>query len=593
MIFISLTITLLIGTLLSLRSVELLIYYAAYYALCFFTLKSFKYGNDFFLSFDKERTGYLANKIKLAGQEISSNLEEDKQEDRFLNVFETYRVVKRKLLSWVLFLGGIWFFYYKNGLELSVNSLVPVLSCFFIINSFFVGHLLVAVLLNALLVAYNYSPELPVLAYLLYAFAFLVSLYLISKTLEEKLSYELIKKKAISIGLMSLLFFILCSGFKSLLPDEFKFDKKPQLNKEQMSLLQDYLNKSKVDLGDIASRLQGLNRETLTPKIDFNARQVEELQQKLSQKELTEAEKTKLLSDMKSLMDNMKNLKMDFNESLGNHGGSALSHVERDSLGKLKDDLDLSDEEKNNLTSFINRTQEQLNSMPPTSQNEMISNELEKMRKSMQEKTFTAKEQGDITEALEKITSAQKSIQENLKQEAIKAANITAEPDQVRQQEILQPLQKKEEPKDKMFEKIKRIIAIALLGIVIFYLHHLLKKKGITKIEARDPEALKEMQEEWKKIRKLKLSPREEVIFHYNLFHESLQKIHYSEHEAPPSCRIYDDMKEINPDLEKPTFIITEVFAQCFYGHKEVNQDSLKLFRKALSKILLVYQLNY
>lgn len=593
MIFISLSITLIFGTILSLRSVEMLIYYAIYYALCFLALKSFKYGKDFFLSFDKERIGFINNKIKLAGQEITSNIEEDKQEDRFLNVFETYRVVKRKFLSWALFLGGIWFFYYKNGQELSINSLVPVLSCFFIVNSFFVGHLLVAVLLNAVLVTFNYSPDLPVISYFLYIFSFLISLYLISKTLEENLSETLAKKKLITISLLSLLFFVLCLGFKTALPDEIKFDKEPGLSKEQMTKLQEYLNKSRVDLGDIKSKLPGLNSGTLTPRIDLNSKQIEELAGKLQQRELTDAEKEKILSDMKSLMENMKNLKTDFNQSLGAQGGQTFSEIEKDSFSKLKDDLELSDEEKNNLASFINKTSEQLNSMPPSAQKESISNEMEKIQKAMQEKTFSAKEQADITEALQKIASTQNALAENSREEAIKAANIAPEPDQNKQQEILEPLQKKEQPETSWFEKFKRILAIAALALTVFYLHHLLKKKGISKIEATDPEVLKEMQDEWKKIRKLKLSPREEVIFHYNLFHESLQKIHYNTHEAPPSCRIYDDMKELNPDLEKPTFIITEVFAQCFYGNKEVNNDSLKLFRKALTKILRVYQLSY
>lgn len=593
MIFISLTITLLLGTILSLRSLEMLIYYAVYYTLCFIALKSFKYGNDFFLSFDKERTGYIPGKIKLAGQEITSNVEEDKQEDRFLNVFETYRVVKRKVLSWVLFLGGIWFFYYKNGMELSVNSLVPVLSCFFIVNSFFVGHLLVAILLNAVLVAFNYTPELPVISYLLYTFSFLISLYLISKTLEEKLSDEIVKKKVITVSILSLLFLVLCIGFKTILPDEFKFEEKPALSKEHAAKLQEYLNKSRVDLGDIHSKLPGLNRETLIPRIDLNAKQIEELTLKLQQKELTEAEKEKLLSDMKALMENMKNLKTDFNRSLGAQSGQALSQLEKDSFAKLKDDLELSDEEKNNLASYLNKTSEQLNSMPPSAQKESIANEMDKIQKSMMEKTFTSKEQTDITESLDKIAATQKSLQETSQEEAVRAANIAPEPDQKKQQEMLEPLIKKEEPEKKWFEKFKRILTIIALGLVLIYLHHLLKKKGITKIEASDPEALKEMQDEWKKIRKLNLSPREEVIFHYNLFHESLQKIHYSDHEAPPSCRIYDDMKELNPDLEKPTFIITEVFAQCFYGNQEVNHDSLKLFRKALTKILRVYQLSY
>lgn len=591
MTFISLGITLLIGTILSLRSMEALFYYALYYGLCFLALRSFKYGTDFFLSFDKERLGLTPNKIKLAGQEISSGVDEDKQEDRFLNIFETYRVVKRKVLSWALFLGGIWFFYYKNGSELSVNSLVPVLSCFFIVNSFFVGHLLVALLLNAILVSYNYSPEIPLFTYILYTFSFFGSLYLTSKSLEENLTEGLVKRKALTFTFLSLLFFLFCLGFKTLLPDEFKLDNKPELSQEQVAKIQQYLDKSKVDLTDIQSKLPGLNRETLTPQIDLNQSQIEELGQKLKQKKLTEAEKEKLLSDMKTLMENMKNLKSDFNQSLTGQSNMGASQVEKDSFSKLSQNLELSDEEKNNLASFITKTNEQLNSMPPSSQKDSIARDVEKINNSLNG-TFNQQSQKDITESLDKIMKAQTELEESSKREAVAAANIAPEPDNNVKQDILRPLDKKEEPRVSWFEKVKRIFSIVAFSLVIFYLGHLLKKKGINKIEAADPEALKVMQDEWKKIRKLKLSPRDEVIFHYNLFHDSLQKIHYTDHEAPPSCCIYDDMKEMNPGLEKPTFIITEVFAQCYYGDKEVNLDSLKLFRKSLHKILQVYQLG-
>lgn len=593
MIFISLTITLLIGTLLSLRSVELLVYYAIYYGLCFLTLKSFKYGNDFFLSFDKERIGYIGNRIKLAGQVITSDVEEDRQENRFLNVFETYRVVKRKVLSWILFLCGIWFFYYKNGLELSVNSLVPVLSCFFIINSFFVGHLLVAILLNAVLVAYNFSTDVPSPFYFLYSLSCFFSLYLISKTLQEVLSDDLLKKKVVSLSLISLLFFVLCFAFKSVLPQEFKFDKKPEVSNDHLAKLQDYLSKSKLDLGDIQSRLQGLNREGLSPKIDMNSKHIDEIEKKLLQKELTAAEKEKLLQEMQLLMTNMQNLKSDFNQSLKGGNGPELSELEKESFRKLNDDLELTDEEKNNLNSFINKTKTRLGGIGPSSEKDSMQSEVDKIQKSLDGKTFTEKEQGEIYQAIRKITATQDALDTKAHREAIKNSNVAPEPDQVQKEKLLEPLKKKEIPKESQFKKLERILAIACLALIFFLIRRYLFKKGITKIEARDPEALKAIQDEWKKIRKLRLSPREEVIFHYNLFHESLQKIHYSEHEAPPSCRIYDDMKEINPELEKPTFIITEVFAQCFYGNKEVNADSLKIFRKALAKILRVYQFSY
>ena len=77
----------------------------------------------------------------------------------------------------------------------------------------------------------------------------------------------------------------------------------------------------------------------------------------------------------------------------------------------------------------------------------------------------------------------------------------------------------------------------------------------------------------------------------YNFFHDSLQEIHY-QHESPPSCIIYTDLSEVSPELEKSTLPITDIFAQVFYGDKEITNEKLVLFRKGMKKFLKFYQLS-
>jgi hypothetical protein len=51
-------------------------------------------------------------------------------------------------------------------------------------------------------------------------------------------------------------------------------------------------------------------------------------------------------------------------------------------------------------------------------------------------------------------------------------------------------------------------------------------------------------------------------------------------------------MLDINPKLDQATYDVTEVFTKCLYGNKEVNDSSLKTFRKGISTILKVYEIK-
>jgi hypothetical protein len=129
------------------------------------------------------------------------------------------------------------------------------------------------------------------------------------------------------------------------------------------------------------------------------------------------------------------------------------------------------------------------------------------------------------------------------------------------------------------------------LLVILFLLPMLmLRKKEIKVIEVENQKDIEDIKLQWKKIKNLKLSPREEVIRYYNLLQESLKRIRYAGTEDPPSCIIYEDFKEDQPQLGKAAFAVTEIFAQCFYGNRQVNQKNLATFRKSLKLILKVFK---
>ncbi|MBA2406204.1 MAG: hypothetical protein H0V66_15620, partial [Bdellovibrionales bacterium] len=176
-----LLIVLFAGTLLSFQSRELFIIYSGSYLVSVLVLWSYNYGEDFFHSFQKQLAEAKEKKLLVAGQEIASNVESDKQEDRFLSIFEPKRVVKRKLINGLFLFFSYWLIFYKPDVGVSLNTLIPLVSCFFIFNSYFIGHLLAVLILNALLVLLNFSPEISFVWYFLYTFLSLSSLLIFYK----------------------------------------------------------------------------------------------------------------------------------------------------------------------------------------------------------------------------------------------------------------------------------------------------------------------------------------------------------------------------------------------------------------------------
>lgn len=584
--FLTLASTLLVGTLLSFKTTSMGIYYIGYYGLCFFILKSFDYGPSFFMSFQTNAPQRPEPKLIVAGEEVSPNTLENEQEDRFLNFFDHGRLLKRRIITWILFLSGIWFFYYHHRIEVSAASIIPLVSCFLIIHSFYVGHLLLALMLNALMVGYSFDPEVPFVFYLLYGFIFTLSLYLTASEAPVN------RKKLLSLGVMSLLFISLVVGLVYAIPKENPFtNTPPETSIQNKKELRQHLRQQKLDLQKYASVISQMSElgnlapelPELNLKLDANAQSIAQMEQLLMQDHLSNEEKAHLIQELNRLMSDQKFLSQQLeNMSKSKFGKVEMSQLEKEGLKKL-DEVQavtggraLTDEERNNLNSYANKIQEQMKKAGNDPKiKEMAENGLKELDTLMQKETLGPQEMEQLKGALKEVNAANEASAKKF--------------------DIPKPLPMKpvvEEEKTPWFGILKKLLPMGILVLVFFLMNYFLKKKGIKKIDVADPEILEGLKKDWQALRRRKLSPREEVILYYNLFHESLQKIHYASHETPPSCIVYEDMKELNPELEKSTLVITEVFAQCLYGDKKVTTEALKMYRQGLNKVLKVYRLS-
>ena len=561
-------VTILFGTCLSSHSIDLLPFYCLYFVLAFYVLASFDYGQDYYLSFQMRAASKTENKLLVAGHEMKSDVEEDKQEDRFLNLFAPNRLVKRNFLNGAISFGGLWFFYSKLGAEISLNTLIPLVGCFLVMNSFYVGHLLVVLLLNSVIVTYNYSTDVPMAYYFLYICLFLSSLCLIAN---HKESFK--GRKIINLVVLGLVFLTCNFAFSWILPNSSPpIDLKSELTRSESRMLRDFVSKNKDQLLKLSNSPSfGKKQGDIPDEIAKSLAEMESLEQVLRSNSFTEKEKRELLERMNNFSDQQRSL----NDKLEKQSESDLNKIsfsdkDREILNGMKIDQTgkLSTDEQEMVRNYINRAQGA----------GISKKEIEEVSKFLEPKEFSGTDKQNLKDALSQ-TAKEAPLHEKLKL-----------PSEKEKAEIFNALTNKHDS-NKIMEKLKRIFPFLVGLFFILLINYFLKKKGVKKVEAFDPETLIELKAEWKALRKLSLSPRDEVIHYYNLFHNSLQKIHYSAHEAPPSCIIYDDMIKNNFELHRPTLVITDVFARCYYGEADVTSDSLKIFRKALWEILRVYQL--
>lgn len=628
LLFAVLLLTFSFGTYLTFGNTIASFYFLLYYSTALYILRR-ALTDDFYLSVEKNRFQVSESKVLLHGESLPVTSREDIQEERYLNQFNLAAMAKRQFFTYFLLALAVFLLFYIGNVPVGLTSMIPVICGLLFIKSVYVGHLLFPLGLNiySVIAHYDKDQDTPVTVYAIYVLLVFLTLHMMSKLSGEHVKW----KKNFSILPVTLLFCVSVYGLNYFFDAD---SKKEQINKD-LAPVNKAVREVKRQSHSALSKLASLPDSTFTDS--FKNKMADHLQDisRFENMQGLSSEKKehfqKIMRNNNDLMKEAEELKSGVLERSNGAMSAELEELSKrhgagqeETLTKLKEELaksqeDLTSLQKNLMSSAPNEEQaSQMKELETRrqelkSQFERMSNLSPQERQALQD--FAKKKQDDL-KLIQKLGSNPDAISEQMKnlkdleelsgrpqptsvdlKEIAEKLEATKQIDRLKNEvSRTEPLKSSSENQRealKAFDKKefnwKKLIPPLMLLLAFFIFSHFLRKKGIKEIQIHDPDLLEELKTQWKDLKKLKLSPREEVIHFYNILHDIFQKVHYQEHETPPSCIVFQDMKDFNPKLDRATYLVTEIYCRCFYGNKEVTNPDLKSFRKAVNSILHVY----
>ena len=691
-------ITLSLGTFLSLDLTAQALYYVPLYILAVYHIYRLNISEGFFLVFLEKTMKDEIARVRLGPTELEMKDEADKNEDKFLSLFDWKRSTVRKIISWSVFCATIYLLFFRLHLEITLEGVMPAIVALFLMRVVAVGHFLVPLAINLLLTLKDLPDYKPLewVLFVIYGFLFVTNLALIYPS-EERLGRKLsewLSGKWTEVFRTAMILLVSFTAGLYLFPREFRKDEKPQVSTESIAKKEKDLRRLESSLRNMMN--MGLMRsESLVQEARFLQRDMhqfskeeerspeewkslQERQEKLTKQfegELSSAKSPNLtpelldymkrdlqsrrkegidpktFAEMQKLLHRMENFKgaggdeitADYRELKHGkngfyHEGTELpadDHYPGTGSDKIMEMIE-AEATKKDLTEKIEKNIEAMKADPDQglqSVNDALKKELEKVD------TTGPEERQMVTQELDRARAIQKELQSkasdpelaakleklmdenrNLLNEMTPHMNAAAKSqlakkvteqrtateairneirndlaekiyreEQAETKKELAEAEKKED--SKVFEKLLRMISILVSGILLFWFFSRMKKKGVKKVRGVPEDIREEIEEKLRAVKKKSLSPREEVIETYNVFHDSLGLLVFN-YETPPSCIVYEGITAAEPELQVPVFTVTETFAKTFYGDRDVTTNDLRTFRKDVNKVFKFFDIG-
>jgi hypothetical protein len=512
------TITFIAGVALISQDIAFCGYYLIFFILSFYMLSTFKYGEQYFVENSRINSSKNESDFLVVGQKIAPDNDKDLKEDNFFKTLESSKKIGRVIFNLILYFSQFIFLKYFSQNNFSPIQSIPLIITFMIVNSTYVGHLLIPLFLISFVVIFKHTNTIPVFYYYFFTFFVLASLafvFDIHELMKKLIKFKFFRLK--SLVFISCFYFSVIVCFSMILIEP-KF---PRMNQPKSSFVQ------KKSLNDL---IQNKNQD-----LEKHLEKIKELLKKNNPSQET----FDLYHEVSKNLDTTKALKETLNS---NNLTEEQRKIALDQLSQLSSNSAQIEKKINDIIEG-----KATNSKSP--ENLILKRE----------------QQQKIQNDLRVISNA--ALAENLKK-------------------------KDDEKKDKLVTKLKKYLPIFVLIFLFLTLLFFWRKKGIQRILSSNQEMLSKLKAEWHLLSKEKLSPRDEVIKKYNFLHDSLRKIHYRTHESPPSCIIHEDLSSLHPNLERDSKMVTEVFAQCLYGGRNVTPKALDFYRKSFLRILKIFNLN-
>lgn len=686
-------ITLSLGSALSLHFDKSAFLFGAIYALAGLYVYHFARSEGFFLSFNHQKKNPELQGVRVGPVVFGSQDDADRDEDKFLSLFDWKKNLVRKLTSWALVGGLIYFLYLRGAVELTPFTLAPMVGLIFLLQVVAIGHLLIPLAINLLVVMAGLSGFTPLdwVLFSLYALGVVLLLALIAPSRDrlQKLIRDWGRGKISDILrvilLLSVAFALGLEASKLLTRErdvkipEAEFQRQLRRLQRTRSSIEDAMKlglftpkevtRKVSELGEALTEFEthGLRSEKKWEEIKAGMDKLEadyaqelrdspvprsspELLGKMkedlasrSPREMTPAQFQKaknllanletapelsdpemarayrdlkfapggyyrpgtefgqgqptsetarrLLKEMSQSQTKLDGLSEKLRENIAAQKASPDKGLE--SINKvLKEEIERTDgispEEREALTQEMNRVngqaQELLKAIHSEDQQEKLEKLIEKNQKQLERLTphAGAREKSAVSR---EILNAQGELAV-IKGEA-REAIVEKLPDR-------QEVEREEKGKFDQGHFWKRVFKLAtILGgaLLFFRLLSLFGKKKIKRVRGISDDVKEEIEEALAALNKRRLSPREEVIETYNVFHDALELLVFH-CETPPSCIVYEGIRASEPELDGPTFAITETFAQTFYGDKDPGPGELQKFRAGVKRVFKFFSIR-
>jgi ferritin len=164
--------------------------------------------------------------------------------------------------------------------------------------------------------------------------------------------------------------------------------------------------------------------------------------------------------------------------------------------------------------------------------------------------------------------------------------NIKEDPNKEKTEKIEKPFIS-EALLTQLLKLFKSILILSAVFVILIFLNKILKKANQKELKQFKPEDDQQinMTKEIVQLKKLKLTPKEEIMLYYELFYKMIKSIHYPDVEAPPPTELFNQVSNKYQKIEMHLKNITEIFSSSFYGNHPISEKDLKQFRQSITQV--------
>lgn len=145
---------------------------------------------------------------------------------------------------------------------------------------------------------------------------------------------------------------------------------------------------------------------------------------------------------------------------------------------------------------------------------------------------------------------------------------------------------------DSLFDKLPQLVLFLAFIVIAYFMSKLFKSKKAIPAEQLDPELLKELKEDLNKLTERYSDFVDELKKCYKYFHDSIQKIYFEGHYAPPALTV-PKIYEPDDQMKKASHYMGSLFNQHHFEDKtNYSTKEIKNFRKCFKFFLKFYKIK-